>query len=99
MRAAKTFAYVAAGILALAGAFALGAQTAQGQSPGGLGVVGYAYVGSGSHSVMLENGDVYYSSDVNMDSGMGPSYVGNFWGSAPTQATETTWGRIKAERR
>jgi hypothetical protein len=97
MRAAKTFFYVAAGILALAVAFQMGAQTAESQSP----IVATSITNRGSNPadgfyVLAENGDVYY---VGNPTGWNPTQLGNVFGGGPVQATETTWGRIKAERR
>lgn len=102
MQRARVFLVVSLGILALAGAFALGTQTAQGQP----GVSGFAMAVSGTASstnlwVMTPNGDVYWRRavccDGRFDSSPSPSFVGNFWdGAVPSS---TTWGRLKADRR
>lgn len=96
MRGAKTFFYVSLGILALAGAFHMGARSAQGQAPGNP-VVGISSTGAASFAFLAvtANGDVYKSSSL------GDTWilVSNVFSGAPVQATETTWGRIKAERR
>jgi hypothetical protein len=97
MQKAKAFFYVSLGVLAMALAFQLGAQTAQGQAPGGLAIAGYSY--ASGHYVLLENGDIYSIAPLDLQAGNAPFYAGNFWGSAPTQTTETSWGRVKAERR
>lgn len=149
MRAAKTFFYVSLGILALAGAFHLGAQTAQGQAGNRVVVGGIAGLGAydpaafgvdpsgniwakdatstplnegtgpiappkagtiaaveGSTnnnplnttiSVLYEDGDIFYYTSTG--SIFMWRFVGNLFSGAPVQATETTWGRIKAERR
>lgn len=96
MRAAKTFAYVAVGILALAVAFQMGAQNAQGQAPGNP-IVSIAGAGGATpyFLAITDNGDAYLSTNY----GQTWSRHGNVFGSAPVQATETTWGRIKAGRR
>ena len=136
MQRAKTFFYVSLGFLALAGAFALGAQTAQGQA--GAEITAFSWRGNliaplwagddagrlygtqewnqpwqyyhqfpapivgmepqGAFHVILSNGDVYIP-----HSSIAPDgewfVINNIFGGAPVQATETTWGRVKAERR
>ena len=91
MQRAKAFFYVSLGILALAGAFHLGANTAQGQ---GAGVAAVAFGGSNGWA-LASNGDFYQN---NSSDGSVWLLRGNIFGS-PVQATETTWGRIKADRR
>ena len=98
MRQAKAFFFVAAGILMLVGAFHLGAQTAQGQA--GSPVVGIAGFANSGLGVVTENGDFYSAGYANPS--VGPftwQFQGNILSGAPVQSTETTWGRIKADRR
>jgi len=144
MQRARAFFYVSLGVLALAGAFHLGAQTAQGQaglltigSPGaGIDMGGQVWVfqtrgatsgipgipigslpqpksGTPIH-VSMGVGDpgaglppslstaqgwiLYDDGDLFAWDGGGWFYKGNLIG-APVQATETSWGRIKADRR
>ena len=95
MRQAKVFFFVAARVLMLAGAFHLGAQTAQGQAPGNP-IVATAGAGGIGTLAITVNGDVYRADKSNGNSWR---FAGNVFAGAPVQATETTWGRIKAERR
>jgi len=103
MRQAKVFFFVAAGGLLLAGAFHLGAQTAQGQvagNPIALSTVVTLPNGERVPSVILENGDVWAWRGGGIPTLQEPpTFRGNLFSGAPVQATETTWGRIKAERR
>ena len=96
MQRAKTFFYVSLGILALAVAFHFGARSAQSQAPSPI-VAATQMATSGAANVFLENGDVWVWNGSNDFQGR---FRGNvFGGDAPVQATETTWGRIKADRR
>jgi hypothetical protein len=72
----------------------MGAQTVQGQVPGNP-VVTAGSNGMSPHQwlAITQNGDAYTSTAGNTW-----TFTGNVFG-APTQATETTWGRVKAERR
>jgi hypothetical protein len=90
MHRAKIFFYVCLGILALAGAFHLGAQSAQSQVPGNPIVAAYA------GAAFTANGDVYAQLDNTLTQW---EYRGNILGAGPVQSIETTWGRVKAERR
>jgi len=102
MQKARAFFYVSLGILALAGAFALGAQTVQGQgsSPVAAGLAGLVGPSRGwQHSVVLENGDVWGVDNYSFAGGPPPQFIGNIFTGAPIQTTSTTWGRIKADRR
>ena len=50
------------------------------------------------HYVMLSNGDVYYRTfDFYPWADDPPTYVGNFWGSAPVPVSNESWGSIKAK--
>ena len=100
----KAFFFVAAGVLMLVGAFHLGARSAQGQSVGSpiaaIHIVGNASNSSHDIAAILENGDVWGWPDRSAPSlFVPPEFFGNLFSGAPVQATETTWGRIKAERR
>ena len=99
MRAAKTFAYVGLGILALMGAFHLGAQTAQGQASGEvIAATSTPAETSGEFFIITRTGDVWRAFPI------GPfksRFLGNvFAGEIPVPTKlETSWGRIKADRR
>jgi len=95
MQRAKTFFYVSLGILALAGAFHLGAQTAQSQA-GTAASISFNHGVGGDFNVVTSDGDVYR---VDGSGAFNPFFRGNIFSGAPVQATETTWGRIKADRR
>jgi len=98
MNKARAFAFVALGILALVGAFALGAGSAQGQTGS---IAGVSFSDPWG-MVVLGNGDVYMAQLVGGGSPptMTPwALVGNVFSGGPVPATPTTWGRIKAERR
>ena len=86
MQRAKVFFYVSLGVLALAGAFHLGAQTAESQSP----ILAVSISNRGSNPgdglyALVENGDVYQVSNA---SGWNPVNLGNIFGS-PVHATKT----------
>jgi hypothetical protein len=83
------------GILALAVAFQMGAQTVQGQTPGL--IVAATPLGStnGGVSIVLENGDIW-TFDITSRDG---TYWGNVFADGPVTRQETTWGRVEAERR
>lgn len=143
MQRAKTFFYVTFGIVALAGAFHLGAQTAESQGAEqfvgieiantglGFGLVwavdasGVIYAGgcpgspfipvgslppscrptsmlrdeSGIPGIFIAcaNGDIY-TFGAGEYPNVTPMLRCNIYG-APVQAAETSWGRVKAERR
>jgi len=99
MHPAKRFFYVSLGILALAGAFHLGARSAQGQS--GSTIVGITTINSGSWPVAIAaNGDCYIPQNFTWSSLPWQFvYAGNVFSSGPIPTIPTTWGRIKAERR
>ena len=101
MQQAKVFFFVAAGILMLAGAFHLGARTAQGQTGNTVAGVSALEAGGGLYllAVTASNGDVWLWGGVRPSVVQGSQFEGNVFSGAPVQATETTWGRIKAERR
>jgi len=107
MHSAKTFFYVSLGILALAGAFHLGASTARGQATGVVASVRGNLSfrdAAGNESpawVVTQSGDVYGwpSYQSYMQVGVPPQYLGNLFSGGPVQTQGTTWGRIKAERR
>ena len=95
MQRAKTFFYVSLGILALAVAFQMGAQTAQGQ----FGTIAGASFSDPWGMVVLDNGDVYMAQLTSSLPTMNNwTFTENVFG-APVPAIQTTWGKIKADRR
>ena len=141
MQRAVTFFYVSLGILALAGAFHFGAETARGRATTGGGQLtslawgdligctalfatdtqGTFYVDCGLGGnwepagqlpggavevfpfpsanlifVALANGDIYTTPKSQPGAF---TFHSNVFSGLPVQAEETTWGRIKAERR
>ena len=104
MQKVREVFYVCLSILALAGAFHFGAQNAQGQGTSPVAAAGRPITGPGNiiydFSVILENGDVWGIDNRSFFGGGGANvFIGNIFAGSPVQATETTWGRIKADRR
>jgi len=137
MRAARTFFYVALGILALSVAFSLHPRASKSQTNhlvfgaveenGRLGpsftgldangqlwfnVANESYpdgpralpkpgtiVGAARSYILYEDGDIYAYGGVINGEPIGWTFLFNLFAQGPTQATETTWGRIKADRR
>lgn len=93
MNRACSVSYVCGGILCLALAAHLAAQSATAQA--GAQVSGYSGMTRDDHFVMTPTGDVYYQHGFAGP----PSHVGNFWAGAPTPAARTTWGGVKARYR
>jgi hypothetical protein len=99
MRKARAFLVVCLGILALAVAFHLGAQSAQGQGTGT--IVGVTAIGAnGIPFAITSNGDCYVAWNFSY-----PSfpytfvYAGNVFGGGPVQTTPSTLGQIKGKYR
>jgi len=94
----KRFFYASAGIFLLALSYHLGAGSAESQAPSNS-VVAVESVVSPYSNVVTANGDVY-----RFESGSGGGVPlnavdrGNIFG-APTNAAETSWGRVKSEYR
>ena len=57
--------------------------------PGNVVAIGGSWAVNGTY-VIYEDGDVYL---------LERGFLSNIFGDQPTQAVETTWGRVKAERR
>ena len=92
---AKRFFYVCAGLLMLAMSYHFGARTAVAQGAGN--PVAAVVVGRSDQnyfSVTTENGDIWMWDPVSQTG----RYVGNIFG-APTSATTTSWGKVKADYR
>ena len=95
---AKRFFYVCAGLLMLAMTYHLGARSAGAQAGGQVvGVAGIYAANSVSvqYVVATSGGDVYRR----YEGGGTWTYMGNALGAGPTPATETTWGKVKADYR
>jgi hypothetical protein len=88
MNRARSFFYACLGILALAVAYHLGAQSAGAQAPGN------PVVAVEPGIVYTANGDAYQRTG-----GPGPwTFVGNVFGSGgPTPTSQPTWGQVKAK--
>ena len=93
---AKRFFYVCAGLLLLAGAFALGSRNAGAQSSGS--VLGYAVGSNALHYVYLSNGDVYVRQAPNLTFTGPAQLVGNYFDS-PTPVEHPSLGQVKARYR
>ena len=96
MHKARSFFYVCAGLLCLALAYHLGARSATAQVGSSNPVVA-AFLNNGDSRqqwAYTANGDVYYTGDA------GRTWIrlGNVF-SAPTPATQETWGGVKARYR
>ena len=100
MRQAKVFFFVAAGVLMLAGAFHLGARSAQGQFGGTVAAVAVGNPASSlSFAIVADNGDIWEWIG-NRAVGNRSRLIGNVFADfPPVQSEHTTWGRIKADRR
>lgn len=93
---AKRFFYVCAGILLLALAYHLGAQSATAQA--GAQVPGFA-VNGGYCYVLTPSGDGYARQQDGLSFAGPLIHMGNFWSGGPTPATQETWGGVKARYR
>ena len=95
MHKARAFFFVCAGLLCLAVAYHLGANSARAQAPGN------PVVGFSGPLLCTANGDIYAAAALG---GNAASYaqwtrVGNvFSGEIPTEATQQpSWGQVKAK--
>jgi len=95
MRSA-TFRNIALGILALAAAYHLGAQTATAQAPGNPIVGAIASGASAPGLVVLANGDIYGTQ--NIAPGQPWPFLGNIFGGA-TPVQRESFGALKARYR
>ena len=103
MHKARSFFFVCAGILCLALAYHLGARSATAQA--GSPVTGWMVVPPLSDNfavAMTANGDVFTREIWGSPPVLGhpgPLYIGNFWTSPVTSATQPTWGQLKSRYR
>ena len=98
MHPAKRFFYVSLGILALAGAFHLGARSARGQGFGT--IVGITLLGGSQPVAVASNGDVYCCMNFNWQQLPWQfTHVGNVFGAGPIQTVPSTLGQLKAKYR
>lgn len=93
---AKRFMYVCAGILMLAGAFALGASGARAQSSSRT-IAGFT-INSGYLNVITDDGDVWTQFNGFPGISGPPNYIGNFW-NGTTPAAPASLGQVKARYR
>jgi hypothetical protein len=90
----RTFLHVSLGILALAAAYHLGAQTVVAQT----GSHDIAAVDQTGAWVFTEEGDIYLAGGGG-DPRLGYTFVGNVFAGDPTPVQTQSWGSVKARYR